>query len=121
MAPMRNFWIGSIILRASSRPDMVAPKKPVMSSIMEMKNRTVERRVGLAFGQFDEHQPTEWRNLRVRSEHRMTEDIFSIGSLKHRRIETVTSKLDLSELRDIGVTKDQAHITMGNDARSFVD
>src|ERR1700730_813253 len=85
------------------------------------KNRTVERRVGLAFGQFDEHQPTEWRNLRVRSEHRMTEDIFSIGSLKHRRIETVTSKLDLSELRDIGVTKDQGHITMGNDARSFVD
>src|ERR1700737_1670300 len=65
------------------------------------KNRTVERRVGLAFGQFDEHQPTEWRNLRVRSEHRMTEDIFSIGSLNHRRIETATSKLDLGELRDI--------------------
>src|ERR1700732_3057990 len=51
----------------------------------------------------------------------MTEDIFSIGSLKHRRIETVTSKLDLSELRDIGVTKNQAAIAMGNDARPFVD
>src|SRR4029077_2710257 len=85
------------------------------------KKGMVERRVALALVQFDEHQPTEWRNLRIRSEHRMTEDIFSICGLKHRGIGTATSQLDLSELRNIGVTKNQAAIAMGNDARSFVD
>src|ERR1700704_563931 len=51
------------------------------------KNRTVERRVGLAFRQFHEGQPTEWPNRCIRSEHRTPENIFSIGGLERGRTE----------------------------------
>src|SRR5712675_2806334 len=61
------------------------------------KNGTVKRCVGLAFGQFYEDQPTGWRNRRISGEHRMPENIFSIGGLERRRTEVAASQPDLSE------------------------
>jgi hypothetical protein len=61
------------------------------------KNRTVERRVGLAFRQLYERQPTERPNRCIRSEHGMTVNIFSIGGLERRRTEVAARYPDLSE------------------------
>src|SRR5262245_14077203 len=57
----------------------------------------------------------------MRSEHGTAENVLSIDSLKHRRIGAATSQLDLSKVRKIGVTKDQADVAMGNEAPLGVD
>src|SRR5215204_6309806 len=61
------------------------------------KNGTIKRCVGLALRQLYEDQPAEWRKRRIRSEHWMPKNIFSIGGLERRRTEVAASQPDLSE------------------------
>ena len=121
-APARKAWIGPTMRRARNRPARKASRRPRQQQRTRSLDRVIERRIGLVGRKLDEHQPAERRDRRIGREHLAAADVGRLLHLLGRAGgDGRARRLDLRQLRHVGIAQHQADVGMRDEAALRVD